>query len=50
MAEPSLGDDFFNQVDRLSSQEEKVRWYYWVIVNLGAINYPELIPTVSKYQ
>ena len=42
--EPSLGADFFEKVERIYDQDTKVRWYYCVIVNLGAINYPELIP------
>lgn len=46
---PTLPDDFFSQVDGLTSQHDKVRWYYCVIVNLGALNYPDVIPQVWEH-
>ena len=46
MAGPKLDPDFFTQVEQIATQEAKVRWYYCVIVNLGALNYSELIPQV----
>lgn len=46
MTDPSLGEDFFAKVERINDQSAKVRWYYCVVVNLGAVNYPELIPQV----
>lgn len=46
MADKRLEDDFFKQVEDIASQKAKVRWYYCVIVNLGAMNYPEIIPQV----
>lgn len=46
MTNPRLDDDFFEQVERLDIQAIKIRWYYCVIVNLGALNYPDLIPQV----
>jgi hypothetical protein len=49
MADPRLGDDFFKQVEDIQSQDAKVRWYYCVIVNLGAMNYPEVIPQVWEH-
>lgn len=42
----SLTADFYAQVETLDAHSEKVRWYYCVIVNLAALNYPELIPEV----
>lgn len=49
MAEPRLEDDFFKQVENVGSQNAKVRWYYCVIVNLGAMNCPEVIPQVWNH-
>ena|ERR1700761_1018180 len=49
MANINLGDDFFDQVDKLETQAEKVRWYYCVIVNVGALNYPDVIPQVWEH-
>lgn len=46
METPRLEDDFFAQVQNLPKQEQQVRWYYCVIVNLGALNYPDVIPQV----
>lgn len=46
MAAPRLGDDFFEQVEKTNSLAVKVRWYYCVLVNLGALNYPDVIPQV----
>lgn len=46
MAASRLEDDFFEQVESIESQSIKIRWYYCVIVNLGAMNYPEVIPQV----
>lgn len=42
----SLKPDFYAQVENLDTHSEKLRWYYCVIVNLAALNYPELIPEV----
>ena len=46
MATPRLKDDFFEQVEKIETQVAKVRWYYCVIVNLGALNYPDVIPRI----
>ena len=46
MADTRLEDDFFKQVENITTQKAKIRWYYCVIVNLGALNYPEVIPQV----
>lgn len=47
MAETAVIDDsFFAKIDALSSTEDKIRWYYCVIVNLAALNYPEVVPSV----
>ena len=44
-----LGEDFFAQIQRLETQAAKVRWYYCVIVNLGALNYPDVIPQIWEH-
>ena len=49
MSVPTLGDDFFEQVKKIETQASKVRWYYCVIVNLGALNYPDVIPQVWNH-
>ncbi|POS77045.1 hypothetical protein DHEL01_v204562 [Diaporthe helianthi] len=47
MAEtPVIEDSFFETIDALTSTEDKIRWYYCVIVNLAALNYPDLVPSV----
>lgn len=46
MAAPRLEEDFFEQVEKIETQAARVRWYYCVIVNLGALNYPDVIPQV----
>lgn len=45
----SLGNDFYRAVEKLSDDALKLRWYYCVIVNLAAINYPDVIPEVWKH-
>ena len=49
MDAPRLTGEFFAQVERIDGQDAKVRWYYCVIVNLGAMNYPEVIPQVWEH-
>jgi hypothetical protein len=49
MDAPRLEDDFFAQVEHINTQNVKVRWYYCVVVNLGAMNYPEVIPQVWEH-
>ncbi|KAH8897876.1 hypothetical protein GQ53DRAFT_837636 [Thozetella sp. PMI_491] len=49
MSSPQLPPDFLSQVEALETTSAKVRWYYCVIVNLAALNYPELIPNVWKH-
>ncbi|KAH8767226.1 hypothetical protein F5883DRAFT_72432 [Diaporthe sp. PMI_573] len=47
MAETTtLDDSFFERIDALSNTDEKIRWYYCVIVNLAALNFPEVVPSV----
>lgn len=43
---PSLGNDFFEAVEKMHSTDEKIRWYMCVIVNLASLNFPELVPTI----
>lgn len=45
---PSLGPDFLAKVDRLEPAE-KITWYMCVIINLGALNYPDVIPEVWSH-
>ena len=49
MASPQLNDGFFKQLERIETHEAKVRWYYCVIVNIGALNYPDVIPQVWQH-
>ena len=44
-----LGADFFDEVEKIGTQGLKVRWYYCVICNLGALNYPDVIPQVWNH-
>ncbi|OQO00722.1 hypothetical protein B0A48_13213 [Cryoendolithus antarcticus] len=46
---PELAPDFFDQVEDLPDKDATVRWYYCVIVNLAALNYPELVPQIWKH-
>lgn len=46
---PLLGDDFFEKVGHIPTTSDKVRWYMCVIVNLSAMNYPDLIPVVWRH-
>lgn len=46
MTNVSLGSDFYDRVKRLEKDALKLRWYRVVIVNLAAINYPDVIPEV----
>ena len=47
MAETTMLDDsFFERIDALSNTDEKIRWYYCVVVNLAALNFPEVVPSV----
>lgn len=49
MSETAVIDDsFFEKIDALSSTNDKIRWYYCVIVNLAALNYPEVVPSVYE--
>lgn len=41
-----LDDSFFERIDALSNTDEKIRWYYCIVVNLAALNYPEVVPSV----
>ncbi|OAA68639.1 hypothetical protein SPI_00834 [Niveomyces insectorum RCEF 264] len=43
---PRLRTNFFDAVERIPSVDGKVNWYMCVVVNLAAINYPELLPNV----
>lgn len=45
----ALDEAYFAQVEQLSSTDAKVIWYMSVIVNLSAINYPDLIPSVWQH-
>lgn len=49
MTDISLGADFFDAVKHLEDQKLKVRWYYSVVINLAAMNYPEIIPQVWQH-
>ena len=49
VAESRLGADFFKQVERIDDPARKLRWYYCVVVNLAAVNYPELITEVWQH-
>ncbi|CAK7235441.1 hypothetical protein SBRCBS47491_009294 [Sporothrix bragantina] len=44
-----LGDDFFDEVEQTQSFDGKVGWYMCVVVNLAAVNYPELLPEVWSH-
>ena len=46
---PSLADDFFEPVQRLDTTSQKTRWYMCVIVNLSAMNYPDVVPAVWQH-
>ena len=46
---PTLPDEFFAQANKIGSQHGKVRWYYCVIVDLAAMNYPDVIPQVWEH-
>lgn len=41
-----LDDSFFDKIDAVSNTDDKIRWYYCIIVNLAALNYPEIVPIV----
>ncbi|KAL1854820.1 hypothetical protein Daus18300_011336 [Diaporthe australafricana] len=45
----ALTPGFLEKVEALDSNDAKIRWYYCVIVNLAALNYPELIPTIYAH-
>lgn len=49
MTDVDIGTDFFEQVEKLKEDALKVRWYCCVVVNLAAINYPDLIPQVWSH-
>lgn len=46
MTEATLGKDFFNQVDQISNDDAKIRFYYCLICNVAALNYPDLVPEI----
>ncbi|KAG8156827.1 hypothetical protein KVR01_013240 [Diaporthe batatas] len=45
---PLIDDSFFEKIDAVSSTDDKTRWYYCVIVNLAALNFPEVVPSVYE--
>lgn len=49
MADATLGPAFFRAAEFLEDHILKLRWYYCVIVNLAATNYPEIIPEVWQH-
>lgn len=44
-----IPSSFFSKVESLPGNDEKVRWYYCVMVNLAALNYPTLVPSVYEH-
>jgi hypothetical protein len=46
MQTPTLGPSFFTPVSSLPTTALKTRWYMCVIVNLSALNYPDVVPEV----
>jgi hypothetical protein len=44
-----LSQDFYSEVEQLTSTDAKVLWYMTVIVNLSSLNYPDLIPSVWQH-
>ncbi|CAG9939931.1 unnamed protein product [Clonostachys rosea f. rosea IK726] len=46
---PQLPDSFFAPVLTLNEDNLKVRWYMIVIVNLGSLNYADVIPQVYAH-
>jgi hypothetical protein len=44
-----LPKGFFELVEKLPSSDAKIRWYYCVIVNLAALNFPTLVPAVWEH-
>jgi hypothetical protein len=41
--------ELFEKVEAIDNVDHKIRWYYCVLVNLAALNYPTLVPTVWEH-
>ena len=49
MTEVTIPPSFLSKVEALSNVGAQIRWYYCVMVNLAALNYPTLIPSVYDH-
>lgn len=46
MADVKLGKNFFDEVDKIATNDNKVRFYYCVICVSGALNRPEVVAEI----